>query len=434
MLPDSSQSSKETKKGGILEPCSCAAKAVSKTMATPRQLLALRCPVRVHGFTVASILNNPRWSSMPRVLDMADLWGGEGACRAAARRRGLQAGIFDIAADPQCDFFAVEGFCKAVDLVMQVRPGGCVPMGPTCSSFGFGPTSKSGRKAGNFTGDVSQKFVAGGNYEAEVACLFLFLAVARDVHAWIEQPVGSMMFSFLAKSLELLPFLVSAYTPRCAFAPEPLGQRFLKRYKFVATGDWILNVAKDCPCGTFGHVRLMTTSADGTKKTGDVPAMKQSQVYPLALGVALVKAWQSATPCPGVRNPGFASTFLEPRATSPTSSCESPSPAGPWVAEIKDVELPERPQKLARVSPGPRQTGGPWDEAESCPDNPKCADGPWQGIGTLRAAKNSSSSASASPWFEVCISRGDHRGESRSSEVKVPGVPKFCSAALSPWN
>lgn len=359
---------------------------------SPLELIGARCPLKIHGYSVQAVLLNPRWSSLARDLDLADFWGGAGAITSAASAAGLNAAIFDWEHNARMDFFSEEGFCQAVDLAMRLRPGGCLAMGPTCSSFGFGPTSVTGRKASNFGGSPDCEAVRRGNFEAEVACFFLFLAVARGVHAWIEQPAGSMMFSYLDGALKLLPFLVSICTPRCFYSREPLGKRFFKKYKFLATGDWIVQIAADCPCGKRGHQPLMSTDADG-KKTGIRSSMRESQVYPADLGIALVQAWQSAegTGSPEVEEPELHSGQLPGHWLVPAAITE-PEP-----------ELPATRIRGKLREAVPKHSPGPWAENEHEP---------------CKRQKGTSTSHSAGPWAAA-----------DESDVEQA----FCQDSEGPW-
>lgn len=404
---------------------------------SPLKLLGAQCPINVHGYTVAAVLRNPRWSSLTQDLDLADFWGGAGAITVAARARGYSAEIFDWTSNPQMDFFTEDGFCSAVDLAMRLRPGGCLAMGPTCSSFGFGPSSSTKRTSANFAGDPTNELAQKGNFEAQVSCFFLFLAVARGIHAWIEQPAGSMLFSYLEFALKLLPCLVAACAPRCFFSREPMGSRFFKKYKFLATGTWILQIVAACPCGDRGHRPLMTTSAEG-KKTGLKVEMKESQVYPTALGEALVTAWQAA------KVQGWPSIEAAQRPGVLEASPDLQPLPQQGFAHWLQAAPPEQPGPAQQKQGRPQQEPGPWaEQSHKLLKRRKCKSsssaGPWAKNGeTSSEGEAATPEAAASPWGQVA--EPNHHQSSSSpweedSELSGPG-PQGCNSvtATGPWS
>ena len=50
--------------------------------------------------------------------------------------------------------------------------------------------------------------------------------------------------------------LPEAITHRCAFDPLPLGERYLKKFRFVGTAGWFEETCRQCSCGTAGHKEL----------------------------------------------------------------------------------------------------------------------------------------------------------------------------------
>ena len=69
------------------------------------------------------------------------------------------------------------------------------------------------------------------------------------------------------------------------------GKRFLKRFKFAASGPWIAKVFRRCNCPDGIHEELMSKDENG--RCSGTPNLKKSQAYPKALGEAIVAAWQS---------------------------------------------------------------------------------------------------------------------------------------------
>ena len=334
-------------------------------------------------------------------------------------------------------FVELDGFCQAVGLAMRLKPGGCLAMGPTCSSFGYGPTSTTGRKASNFAGDLDNELVQMGDFEAEVAGFFLFLAVARGVHAWIEQPAGSMLFSYLEGALHLLPFLVAACTPRCFYSREPLGERFFKKYKFLATGRWILNIVEQCPCNDLGHKLLMTVSPTG-KKTGIKKNMVASQVYPRALGEALVSAWRHAHLLPATKSwspgvqrqgrlssPWGASAADEAEVQVPRLQLLGPAleQAGPW--DGADWRCSKRRSKRCKGNQGLSSTG-PWEEPTIQHEDLKGDQGQDQGL----------VAAMAGPWDQYNLEEDEDQDQDENKDLNVDSAePGHGSSSVlsGPW-
>jgi hypothetical protein len=183
-----------------------------------RVAVASSCAICLFGvFTVSSVLHDPQWSLQPRDLDLVELWTEAETLVRAARDEGLQSEGFDILQDAGNDITTYSGFSRALKMVMRVKPGGLVAMAPDCSSFGFGPSSVSGRRKGQFEGDTSREFVRAGNLQATIAAFFLHLAIAREAECFLENPSGSMMFSYLASTFTLLFWMVKAFCDRCCY-------------------------------------------------------------------------------------------------------------------------------------------------------------------------------------------------------------------------
>ena len=381
------------------------------------------CTICLFGqFTVSSVLADRQLAPAKRDLDVAELWSGVASTVAAARLLGLSAAPFDkfrlpgvtnVGGPGAEDITTKAGFLKALALVLRLRPGGLLGMAPTCSSFGFGPSSRSKRGKSNWSGDTGRSFVRVGNLEAQIAMFLFCVAVARDVHAWMENPSGSYMFSFLAPTLLLFrrpgqerkrnsrqadaqkkplknSFLSTGYCERCAYVTEEDVERrenYLKRYKFVASGLWIHRAMKKCNCGKgVRHEALMTADPkDPRKMTGRKEHMRKSASYPAALGSALIAAWRSgatfntAPACSQTAarpNAGGRSFAKEARVRS-SSSCSSED--DPW-----------REDTSASSEPAPKKRRGPGCAAEA-PSPASDSDGdPW----------SEAASSEADPWAE----------------------------------
>ena len=261
------------------------------------QKAAMLCAITLFGcFTVNSVMHDPYWNSGPRDLDLVELWSGVEALARHGESIGLRTACHDRLKDPgnpQYDITTLSGFSTALKLVMRIREGGLLAMGPDCSSFVFAPSVHAQRRNGAWEGNTKHQFVRDGNLMASMAGFFMCLAIARGVEAFIENPAGSMIFSFLQGTLSRLAWTTTAFLDRCAFVSDSQRstENWLKTFKFVATGRWILKAVKRCAC-TESHAELMDTGPEG-QKNGRRGDMKRSGAYPDLLGAALVNAWLS---------------------------------------------------------------------------------------------------------------------------------------------
>ena len=276
----------------VLQFCSSAAKCVTMMPIGQRKSAAMLCTIALFGLTVSSILQDPSWLFTTRDLDVVELWSGVGSITAAARQANLAAQDFDILNNPAQDVTIQQGFLLAVRLVMRLKVKGLLTMAPVCSSFGFASSSHTKRKRTNFAGDLHSRSVQSGNMMANVAMFLLSLAVAREIETCLENPAGSMLFSFLKCHLARLPWLVTMYCDRCAYlsGKDLTAQPWKKHFKLVATGKWLSEAMRLCKCRGQRHPPLMDTDAKGNRN-GRLEDMKLSGSYPRAMGKAVVDAW-----------------------------------------------------------------------------------------------------------------------------------------------
>ena len=265
----------------------------------------LRCNICIFGYTLASILASPYFATLPRDIDVLEVFTVAESVATAARDRGLRAETFDYANSEHHSATEQNGFLQVLTLVMRVREGGLACIAPECSSFSFACVSRTRRCASNFSGDPSCHAVQQGNMLARVAFLLFMVAVSRGVYTCFENPAGSMLFSFLKPHIQA--FTESAlqacrpmfwYTDRCGFANDSPTMK--KTYKFMSNGVWFFSAVKKCQCKNGVHLRLMDCvkgKNDKVQINGN-QFLKKSGLYPTALGAAIVQAWQSAISCP----------------------------------------------------------------------------------------------------------------------------------------
>jgi hypothetical protein len=320
---------------------------------------ARSCDIKLFGnYTVAGVLDGAAQQAGNRDLDVVELWSGVGSVVAAAEGLGYRAHGFDIfripgltdVPGPMCEDITLEtGFVKATSHVLRLRPAGLLGMAPVCSSFVFPNSSNTRRTRTRWQGDEEYPPVQRGNLMAQEAAFLMCVALARDVHFFIENPAGSTMFSYLQSTLALFPGLKYCISNRCAYSTEPIGQRFWKPYKFVTSGPW-LDLAK-CVCPGRLHTKLMDTDERG-RQTGNLQALQASASYPPALGQALVQAWVAAGP--------VASHSLTDTSDVRTS-------------RVKPAR--QTRSRVGGATSRSRSRQGPWSDADPSP--PPSPEGPW---------------------------------------------------------
>ena len=106
-----------------------------------------------------------------------------------------------------------------------------------------------------------------------------------------------MIFSFLKQDIARLAAALGRtvpsmyfYVSRCAYVMER--PTFKKGYKFMASGDWFKPAVRKCSC-TGVHLDLMETLElpDGRIQVNGTTDLKESGLYPPALGESIVLAW-----------------------------------------------------------------------------------------------------------------------------------------------
>lgn len=177
-----------------------------------------------------------------------------------------------------------------MNYVFRLRPGGLLWEAVVCSSFVWANVSNTKRSIDNPFGDVTYEPVDQGNAMANIAAFLMAVASARGVEVCLENPAASMIFRYppLAQALEKLE-MVAITTDQCCFSSKSYGQRWLKKFKLVATGTWVCRLAKSCRCPGGIHEPLMSINESG--QVSGTKFLKLSQAYPPKFGEAIVAAW-----------------------------------------------------------------------------------------------------------------------------------------------
>ena len=261
------------------------------------------CKMNIFGVTLAMALS---MSPVTRPLSVVELWSGVGSIAKAAECAGYQQfamdkdripGVTDVdESDATENIMTKAGFMKALGAVLQLKKGGLLWMAPVCSSFVFMNSSNCKRSILRPQGNTAYAPVREGNFMASIAAFLYAVAMLRGVHPVIEQPAGSIMFRYkpLANVLNIFQHWV-ATCARCHFQVDTaLGQRFLKRYKFVGE-EWVKSLQQNCTCPGAIHKALVRYDNSGGV-SGDTKFLKESQSYPRLLGKWVVDNWRMAKP------------------------------------------------------------------------------------------------------------------------------------------
>ena len=186
--------------------------------------------------------------------------------------------------------------------MLRLKIGGLLWLAPVCSSFCWLSLSQTKRSPENdFRGDQTNENVREGNRGAEVATFLFVLAWARSAEACLENPPGSKIWKYppLVNMQETLMLgrssLHTAVVNRCVFDTSPIGGKYGKKYKFLATGAWVESetLTAKCSCPRGVHRKLVDRFGEKAVR-GRSADLVASQAYPKKLGVAIVDAWLGA--------------------------------------------------------------------------------------------------------------------------------------------
>ena len=386
---------------------------------------ALLCAVTLFGVYSVRVILAQDSANVQRDLGCVELWSGVGAVAQAAQEAGEAAATFDKVNCESQDITTIAGFKAAVNLVLRLREGGLLWMGPECSSFTFAPVSVTARsQQNNYNGDVTKEFVARGNLMANIAALLFCLGIARGAEVALENPAGSYMFSYLEPALACLrspglPALPTCCVDRCSYCSPstPANENFKKKYKFLSSSRWILAVAKQCNCGAKPHVPLMEKSATGV--TGVKHRMKKSQEYPKDLGTAIIKAWQHS------------------------GSNELQDNRSPFSLKGQGVQVKSLPSTCAVKKPRVKQSKSeaevfgeedPWADCKATPRKSSSRSNPWAEVSSKDAkpsSKRALEDTMDDPWSEM---KTVHIKKTRNKTSATASTPAFSEDNEDPWS
>ena len=377
-----------------------------------------------------------------RDLDVVELWSGVGSVATAARAAAFEAAEFDLGrikgitnvpGPLQEDITTAAGFLKALHLVKRLRPGGLLWTAPLCSSFVFPNSANHKRKKDNFNGDTDYPPVAIGNLMAAIATFLIQVALIRGVHAGLENPSGSTLWSFIRQYCKILDMLIPQCAPRCAYDNEPF-PRMMKKFKFTCSGPWAKKLEAECTCPDGVHQQLMIEDEHG-QTTGDHEMLKASQAYPKALGEAIVQAWMSAGPVSiDLQRRTSEASWTEPGPPEPQAEpfrkkFTHPAQKGPWgdapllqkgPSSWADTVLEEAASPCKGPWAVPSTTGkGPWADGEPEEEDPP-GKGPWGGAFAPHVK---------GPWADGALEEEDPPGKGPWGGAFTPHNPPV----KGPW-
>ena len=146
----------------------------------------------IFGISVQDVLHDSSLWNIERNLDVVDLFFGKAAVHCAAAPLSFASTMFDTSrvpgitdtcqADHTEDMSTMAGFMRALRLVLRLKRGGLLVMGPPCSSFVMLNSAKCKRKsANNYWGDETFAPVQLGNLLATAAAFLMTVACLREV-------------------------------------------------------------------------------------------------------------------------------------------------------------------------------------------------------------------------------------------------------------
>jgi hypothetical protein len=385
------------------------------------------------GMTLAEALR--LGTEVSRDLDVVELWSGVGSISGAAAASGYESapydlhrvpGVTDVDSEDCEDISSPAGFLKAVMLTLRIREGGLLAMGPDCSSFTFPNSSRHLRKVDNHWGDLGYMPVLVGNISAIIAMFLFQLALTRGVHCTVENPPDSRIFHFWSETCRLFTLLQdsgacwSQTVHRCAYDSSRL-PRLSKLYKFIGSWQGVKGLNARCTCN---GIHRLTGSRDAENRwTGDVVALGESAAYPKALGEALLRAWEQATPVPlEVRKKAGESLWIDTHGSMHLGVKASRSDDGtPPPAKRRDFRGAHSKENMDSKQKAIQENsdGGPWGAVERLPED--C--GPWGVVERLPE--------DCGPWGAV--ERLPKRAGAREQVQAQVCEPQSALEHMGPW-
>jgi len=229
-----------------------------------------------------------RWEAQghQQDLDAVELFSGEKAVTNAVNRLGATCAGFDKVYSDEQDITTKPGFDIALELILRVRDGGSVWAGPECKTWIWVARSGTGRSLFNPTGHKHVARVQNANLIVQALSVLFVVAWLRGAYLFLEQPGSSLL-------------------PRCFEMGIGHVIRALMPYKArTFLGSYGADTAKpiDVWCTSPKVRKLQRKMRSHSKKLFKVnknggvdgihDALKASQAYPRAFGIAVAQVFQ----------------------------------------------------------------------------------------------------------------------------------------------
>lgn len=230
-----------------------------------------------------------------RNIHLLDVCAGKARISRWAMLHGLTAAAVDFEYGDHMDINSDIGLALLIILALRVVLGGLIFMGPQCSSWIWMSRSISKRSASDTTGDTSRQFVADGNRLNSRCGVVCAIAHMMGVRWVIEQPGSSLFF----ESPPMAATIQHCAAQSVKFPMSDYGHACLKPTILVGTVTWLPQFAhKDKPkakqkakAKPKAKSTLVTRwQQGGTTKVRGNRILKESQVYPVKFGLAVVHA------------------------------------------------------------------------------------------------------------------------------------------------
>ena len=222
-------------------------------------------------------------------VDLIETFAGEKAIGRAFKRAKYKTASHEILDDNVTqDFLSPLGYCYLLSLGCRAKAGCANTNGMVCSSWVFLNRGTNKRTWVFPLGDPRVPSVRAGNEMVSKLFLFLMIMTIKGAFWLLEQPVSSLMhrhgrFQDWARNNRLYRQFVwlGAYG-----AESPKGITLYSPF------PWISELYKPLPNRVWpAEVSHHWVNSDGTPKVSGGSALKATQTYPVAFGVAVEKLY-----------------------------------------------------------------------------------------------------------------------------------------------
>ena len=219
-----------------------------------------------------------------RNIDALELFCGVRSITKAAAHVGLVALGFDKLDGPakENNILYNEGYEKALQLVLAVKPGGFVWAAPECTSWVWVSRRSTGRSQFLPDGDVWKSEIDEANRMVARLTSLLLLAWSRHVHVFVEQPVSSVM-NYISPLEEFIKCCLICGT--CLWLGS-YGALTEKPLKIWSTAKEVVGLKLAKPKG---KTRLVHKK--GGRAYGKPDELKASSAYPVRFGLKVAEIY-----------------------------------------------------------------------------------------------------------------------------------------------